>query len=744
MSNDKLYKDNSNSFEEAIKKATKKKSIIFDFSKTWVAYLMLAILVASSFLVKNIVADNIHSELETEFEKSYSSVITRFNNYYDRLEQVIKSTQGLYYENVDVVRDYFELNGAVLVKTSSSIICMTYAPKVTNAQWANFQHSALSQGYNRYNLNPAGQREYYYPVIHIVDFETNKDRLAFDYAANPILKTAIELARDEDIITSTEIFDLRNHSPSFALIAPVYHRDANKSYLQNHQNSFLGSVVMEIDAANFFTNAIKGSDDSSHKDIFASDTSIVFFVLDGDSKDGENIVFKSANFELLESKKYVPRLSTIVPFKIANRTLNVNFLTLPNFDNTLKAQLPTMAFLGALFISLIAFILVIVLLTQKARAEEIAEKMTASQKRILDTSRDIIAVLSMDGKWLSMNIASNVLLGIESGKIIGTNIVDYFFDEKDKAIWNGIIESKRENTRVDIRIKSNNKDEFIWISWSFTCPHNENLIYAIGRNVSLEKQAAEEIKFRAKQTELSQCYEKEASTSKTYMMIQLSHEMRNQLTSVMGYLQLITNKVYDSEEELLLYATNANESSEHAFEFIQSAAEATIGDSDTFSRMAVHTVEDTIVPIFNDFKKANSSIKANMFFAEHGKDAHIVVDISILNEVWSNLFAIFSASSNLDVDVTVTANENKMEGITEVVLEVPAYDDFLRLISIYNSDSDNIVERLREDTNDILINIAKTASLVKRMMGTFSLDIIDDKDVYVFISLPLVSRLRNE
>jgi hypothetical protein len=85
-----------------------------------------------------------------------------------------------------------------------------------------------------------------------------------------------------------------------------------------------------------------------------------------------------------------------------------------------------------------------------------------------------------------------------------------------------------------------------------------------------------------------------------------------------------------------------------------------------------------------------------------------------------------------------------MEAVTEIVLEVPIYDELLRLVEIYNTNTVNVIERLSEDYNDILLNIAKTASLVKRMMGTFSINMINDNNIYVLISLPLVSRIQNE
>ena len=312
----------NNSLEDVIKSSSSKKSILFDLRKTWIAYLILAALIITSFFVRDLVQKNVDAEITGEFEKSYSSVVTRINNQYDRLYQLIRSSQGLYYERVQVVRDYFELTSSVPVKNTDAIICMVYAPKVLYADWLEFQYNARSQGYWPYHLNPPGVRDYYYPAEHIAIYRLNQERSAFDYGSLPVMKNAIEHAQTIDKIVSTEFFELRENLLSFAIIAPIFKRESDFSTPAGRDTNFQGSVVMEVDGVKFFETALAAVDTDDNtsdntESAFSSDTSIVFWVVDKDSQGNDNVVFKSSNYSVFETTNYTPLLATEVPIKMS-------------------------------------------------------------------------------------------------------------------------------------------------------------------------------------------------------------------------------------------------------------------------------------------------------------------------------------------------------------------------------------------------------------------------------------------
>lgn len=230
-----------------------------------------------------------------------------------------------------------------------------------------------------------------------------------------------------------------------------------------------------------------------------------------------------------------------------------------------------------------------------------------------------------------MNLASLNLLEMPNTQVINKNFADFLFNDKDIKAWQNVLANKEENQKLDFRVKSTkNTNGFLWINFSFSKPKNENLMYVIGRDVTIEREAAEEINFRTKQIELANCYEQETSATKLQLMIQLSHEMRNQLTGMMGYLQLITSGAHDNEEELHSYATAALENAEGAFTYISDVSEATIGDTDTSARTTLYRIEDTVTPAVKLYKEKNKHI--NVQFAEHGKDAHVIADGKIMEE----------------------------------------------------------------------------------------------------------------
>ena len=119
-----------------------------------------------------------------------------------------------------------------------------------------------------------------------------------------------------------------------------------------------------------------------------------------------------------------------------------------------------------------------------------------------------------------------------------------------------------------------------WVNWSFTISKTDQLIYAIGRDVTLEKIAEEQAALRSKQIQLAEQFTREASEFKSYFMTKLSHQMRNSLTGILGYLELINNNIYESQEEHDSYIALAEESSEELFTFVSDMVEVALGSND--------------------------------------------------------------------------------------------------------------------------------------------------------------------
>jgi hypothetical protein len=105
------------------------------------------------------------------------------------------------------------------------------------------------------------------------------------------------------------------------------------------------------------------------------------------------------------------------------------------------------------------------------------------------------------------------------------------------------------------------------------------------------------------------------------------------------------------------------------------------------------------------------------------------------------LFRILTINDPKNI-IHISANENKLEGVTEIVVEGNSFEDLTRIIAIFNESPQGVIERLREDTDDIMLELARVASLIKRMTGGFTVENMDNgRTAYMFITLPLVLRI---
>jgi len=130
------------------------------------------------------------------------------------------------------------------------------------------------------------------------------------------------------------------------IISPIFVKNQfNKSSSQ--KNIFDGVVLLEINSKLFFENAI-GSD-------VPSDTSIVFEIVDKDTKNMEFSVFTSKNIDLLKSN-YKPFIKSEQSFNIVDREIKIKFYTIPNFGGQFQEYLPYLSFVISIILSVLFFL----------------------------------------------------------------------------------------------------------------------------------------------------------------------------------------------------------------------------------------------------------------------------------------------------------------------------------------------------------------------------------------------------
>lgn len=718
--------------DSVLKQTAKKRSVLFNFKKSYPAYIVLIVLLSLSYLAYYFTKDKIISDNRAAFDKAVTSVMNRVDMNYRSVVQVQQSMRGLYDNLIQVVRDYFLLYGSVPTKTYPSISALMSVQKVDNYFLDQFLHYVQSQGYYDYQIKPAGYREYYYPVEFIVPENDTFSLRGFDFATNEILKEKIELARKSGITVSTPAFRMFNDSLFMFIISPVYKRGYPSETEKDRYQNFESAVVMLINTNNFFKSAIgKGS---------PSDTSIIFTVTQTNHNGEQEEIFHSSNYELLKSG-FNPTITDKKDFEFADRNLVVNFSSIPYFGGSLEFIIPNFVLIGSLAISFIIFLFVLSMISSKTRALEIAEKMTRSQRRILMASKDIIGVLSYDGAWKSVNPAFEDIFGIPSAEVIGKSIYELTDDKEalTKILKDATSYKNEFSLKSLTRMKSKDNSD-LWISWIFTISSRDKLIYAIGRDVTKDKQAEELRLIKSKQIRLAEQLTKEANEQKTYFMTKMSHKFRNILTTLLGNIQLIQTKSYRDENELLSFSNDAMKSSEELYAIISDMDDYNIeSGNNLFEKAKLIEFNEIIKNLVKVVDEDDPGTKIIFNVDENSKKAHcFVVPELITNALFFASKSLTAGEDKRSVEIVVQGNE--LENSTEIQIISNSNGIVDEYIRNYKTNSVNVIELIEKDYNDIYLNFALASSFIRVMNGTATVDSLGKNDIKIFsITLPYLT-----
>jgi len=719
---------NNSSYENVLKNTSKNKdkSVLFDISKTYPAYIILILTLVISYFAFNFISNKVKDDNSAAFEKATIAVTTRFEKKIELNESILSSMQGLFQRSF-VVSDVFQLNGSIPVSSYKSLLSIDYAFKTKEEGLEDFIYNAKSSGNYDIVIHPKGKRETYYLIDYIVPFKLNLERAGYDFASDPITKVAIEKARDGNIFTSTTFHKIRENLEGFYLIAPTYFKDSPVNTLEEKKNNFEGAIVVEINKDKFFEETIGQG--------IASDSTIIFEIFDILDNNENQKVFSSKNISLLD-----PNTPAILnedkKIKLANRDLLIKFHTIPDFGGKFQNYLPLITLSGAVVTSFVLFGFIVSVITSRARALDLAEKMTRSQRRIVDTSKDVISVLDFDGNWKTMNNASNDVFGFEPNSMVGKNIKSLFFNPKDFLNFKSLIDtSKEEETkRFDYQmIKANN--DIVWIGWSFTYSLQDKLIYSIGRDVTLEKIAEEQSKLRTKQIQLAEQFAREASESKTYFLTKLGHQLRNSLTGIIGYLQLVQGKAYENEEELEMFVNMSAESSEELYTFVSDLID-NAEQSQEAIRINIATLNfDNIINITKEKIKTETKTKFDIII-NNESNTKLVGDMNIIVEAMIKVFEAMSGEKDT-CRLEITAQENHTEGATEIQILAEANPMVEEMIKVYKAHKLHIIDALQYDKNNIILDISIVESNIRRLNGTMLVDTLGIDGNFITLTLPL-------
>ena len=160
-------------------------------------------------------------------------------------------------------------------------------------------------------------------------------------------------------------------------------------------------------------------------------------------------------------------------------------------------------------------------------AQRVEEK-TRERDRIWNVSQDLLLVADRDGVWKTVNPAWTRTLGWSEAELL-SRTSQWLEHPDDHGITRAQVEKLgRSDTTVKFESRFRHKDgSYRWLSWTGVA--DQDHIYAVARDVTAEKVAAERL--RATEEALQQSQKMEAVGQLTGG---IAHDFNNLLTGIVG------------------------------------------------------------------------------------------------------------------------------------------------------------------------------------------------------------------
>ena len=192
--------------------------------------------------------------------------------------------------------------------------------------------------------------------------------------------------------------------------------------------------------------------------------------------------------------------------------------------------------------------------TALGRARDEALAATVELQRTIDLSLDMIVTLEPDGAVRSASPASRVVLGYEPTELLDRKLFDLM--HPDDILNLNVAEFIRDHggsVRNAVRRLRHKDGHWAWLEWSLILFEEEQLVYAIARDIS-------ERKLREQELEAARERAEQAVVAKSQFLANMSHEIRTPMNGVIGMLGFLQDSDLDAEQRS--YAETALNSAE--------------------------------------------------------------------------------------------------------------------------------------------------------------------------------------
>jgi len=391
-------------------------------STRWAVLALLVIALLATFTAWRYAKQNVEAQANDRFQFRIQQTKAAI---YDRMlayEHVLRGGVGLFASSGNKVDQAAWQTYTATLNINENypgILGLGFSRRILPAELAGHVAEIRKQGHPDYAIRPAGDRAEYTSILFLEPFDQlNQRAFGFDMFSEPTRRAAMEWARDSGKTTVSGKVKLvqeagKNLQAGFLMYLPVYRGPLPQNAAQRRA-ALLGYVYGQF-RMNDLMQGVLGK----------STADIALRIYDDAGVTESTLMYNSHP----EHAKEVSLYSDMQEIEINGRVWTLYFSSLPLFESAVNRVTPVVVAASGLSLTLLITLLLWSVLSTRARAQAMANTMTASlmeQKErlrsVIDTAVDAIIVISDGGIMESCNAATRNIFGYTPEELLGKNV----------------------------------------------------------------------------------------------------------------------------------------------------------------------------------------------------------------------------------------------------------------------------------------------------------------------------------